>query len=164
MAKSTVSEYDVNAEYPIPQNTLVPITLQACTQEQVTYTNKKTGKPDGFLKWEWTFLVNDGEYAGTTLRASTEPKVTSSLVDGFPGPALPIVQALLQRELQIGEEVDTDLLIGLTAQCTVRHLDPRPRKNGDGFWYNVELEEIFPPYGQNVTGDVASPANDGPPF
>lgn len=157
MPKSSVSEYDPNANYPIPEDTLVPITLQSCEFVSVPYKDKKTGADKTFAKWEWTFLVHDGDYAGTTFRGSTEPRITSSEVEGFPAPALPIVKALLNRDLAIGEEVDTDELIGLQAQATVRHLDPRPRKQGDGFWYNVELAEIFPAYGQNVTGQSAQP-------
>ena len=46
--------------------------------------------------------------------------------------------------MDLGEEVDTDDLIGLSGQGTVRHLEPRAKKDGEGFWFNVELDELFP--------------------
>ena len=150
MPKSTVEQFDPSQLYPIPENVPVPVVLQACEQENVTFTyrqGKKAGQEGGFLKWKWTFLVDSGKYAGVQFDGSTEPKVTDSTQQEFLPLARPLVEALLGRPLQIGEEVDTDLLVGLHAVATVRHQDPRPRKNGDGFWYNVELNEIFPATG-----------------
>lgn len=156
MPKAAVSEFDPNDLYPVPENTLVPVQLQGCEQVIINFT-KKDGKPGSMVKWEWTFLVYDGDYAGTTLRGTTEPKITNAAERTFLPLARPYVEALLGRDLELGEEVDTDLLIGYKAMATVRHLEPRARKNGDGFWYNVEVDEVFPGYGENVTG-AATPA------
>ena len=153
MPKSTVVEDD---PYPIPLDTLVPLELIKC--EQVTVTPRDTSKRS-FAKWEWTFRVYDGEYAGQEIRASSEPKVTNASDAAFLPLARPIVEALLGRSLELGEEVDTDLLIGLKAQGSVKHLEPTPRKNGDGFWFNIELAEIFPAYPTNGTAPAQAPAD-----
>lgn len=158
MPKSTVEE---DSPYPIPENVLLPLQLQSCEAVTVNYTNKK-GDPASFHKWEWTFLVGDGEYAGLTIRGNTEPKVTNASEASFQPLARPLVEALLGRSLELGEEVDTDLLVGLKCQGTVKHLEPRARKNGDGFWFNVEVDEVFPAYGDNVTAGAV--AADAPPF
>ena len=166
MPKSVVAE---DSPYPIPTDTLVPAELVGCESVVVEYT-KKDGSAGSFPKWEWTFRVNDGEYAGVEVRGSTEPKVTSASEAAFLPLARPYVEALLARAIQVGEEIDTDDLIGLPCQLTVRHQDPRPRKNGEGFWFNVEVEEVFP-YGamtqtpRNTKPDAWSTAPHGnPPF
>ena len=73
--------------------------------------------------------------------------------------------------MELGEQVDTDDLIGLPVQGTVRHLEPRPKKDGEGFWFNVEVEELFPA-GMGKASNVAkedpwqagTTTYDAPPF
>ena len=143
--KSTVVEA---SNYPIPEDTLVPLKLESVTHVEVPFTYKKgakIGQPGIFVKWEWEFAIPEGEYAGLTVRGNTEPRITSGdQSSGDLQMARPWVEALLGRELDLGEEVDTDDLIGLPGQGTVRHLEPRPKKEGGGFWFNTELDELFP--------------------
>lgn len=160
MPKSTVTEFDTNDLYPIPVDLPVPVQLQAVTVETVEFTYKQgpnAGKPGSFLKWQWDFMVYDGEYAGTTFRASTEPKITNATESDFLPLARPLVEALKGRALEVGEEVDTDDLIGAKGLATVKHLPPRPRKSGEGNWYNVELNELFPSYPDHVTQAASAP-------
>jgi len=155
MPRSTVQEDD---PYPLPENVPLPVELMDCQQETVNF-QKKDGTPGSFPKWSWTFRVYDGEFDGTEFKAGTEPKITTATDAAFLPLARPIVEALLARPLEFGEDIDTDLLIGAKALATVKHQEPRARKQGDGYWFNVELDEIFPPYGTNVTGqDAAQPA------
>jgi hypothetical protein len=56
--------------------------------------------------------------------------------------------------------VDTDVLLGLPCQITVKHLEPRPKRDGDGFWFNTEVEDVLPAK-KNADGTVAY---DEPPF
>lgn len=159
MPKSTVVE---DSPYPIPEDTLVPLELIKCEAETVEYT--KDGKQKSFVKWDWTFRVHSGEYEGQEVRKGTEPKVTNASDSSFLPLARPVVEALLGRSLDLGEDVDTDLLIGLKAQGSVKHLPPRPRKNGDGFWFNVELDELYPAYPTNGTQPAVAPGVDAPPY
>jgi hypothetical protein len=154
MPKASVTE---DSPYPIPADVVLNADLTACEQVAIEYT-KKDGSPATFVKWEWTFRVTDGEYAGFEVRGNTEPKVTNATeASGSLSLALPYVEALLGRSIGLGEDVDTDDLIGLPVKLTVRHLEPRPRKNGDGFWFNVEVDEIYPALatnGGNPAGNV----------
>lgn len=152
MPKSTVQ---ADSPYPIPEDTLVPVTLVSVQEVDVKFTYKqgpKAGTASSFAKWEWNLIVSDGEFANVEIRGSSEPKITNaSVASGILPLALPYVEAFLGRGLELGEEVDTDHLVGLSAQITVKHQEPRPRRDGDGFWFNVEVEEIFPLHPTNGT-------------
>jgi hypothetical protein len=172
MPKSTVKEED---PYPIPLDTLVPLRLESVEFVSIDYTVKSgpnAGKPGKFNKWEWTFGVYDGEYTGLTVRGNSEPRITSlEERTGSLHLARPWVEALLGRELALGEEIDTDDLIGLAGVGTVEHLPPRPKKDGGGSWFNVALDELFPAgsMGQAVPsadpwGAAQAVAPDQPPF
>jgi len=166
MPKGTVREDD---PYPIPTDTLVPVVLTAVSEVNVPFTYKqgpKAGTAGSFTKWEWDCRVIDGEYTGVEVRGSTEAKFTNaSHASGFLALAKPFAEAFMGRETEVGEEVDTDQLIGLVAQATVRHLEPRPRRDGDGFWFNIEIDEIFPmapTNGQPVRPDPVPAGRVGP--
>lgn len=162
MPKSQVTEFDPNDLYPAPEDVALPVELIGCKQVTVEFKykqGKRAGETGSFLKWEWEFRVYDGPYAGVNFRGTTEPKITNATETDFLPPALPIVEALLGRSLQVGEEIDTDDLISLKAQASVKHLEPRARKNGDGFWYNVELNEIFPAATNAMNGGLTPNPN-----
>ena len=77
MPKSTVAE---ESPYPIPEDTLVPLRLESVEFVSIDYTIKSgpnAGKPGKFHKWEWTFSVYEGEYAGLNVRGNSEPPITS---------------------------------------------------------------------------------------
>ena len=143
--KSTVEEA---SNYPIPEDTLVPMKLESVTQVEIPFVYKsgaKIGQSGTFVKWEWEFLIPESEYAGLSVRGSSEPRITSNdQASGNLALARPWVEALLGRSLELGEEIDTDDLVGLSVQGTVRHLAPRQKKEGEGFWFNVDIEELFP--------------------
>ena len=136
------------SNYPIPEDTLIPLRLDSVTLVEIPFVVKKgarMGQEGIFTKWEWEFYVLQGEYAGLTVRGNSEPQFTAADVQGGSlSLARPWAEALLGRAIELGEEVDTDDLIGLPAQGTVRHLEPRPKKDGEGFWFNVEIDELFP--------------------
>ena len=67
------------------------------------------------------------------------------------------MEALLGRALTLGEEVDTDDLIGLAGVGTVEHLPARPKKDGSGNWFNVALDELFPAGSMGVNAPGADP-------
>lgn len=145
MPKAEVTNED---PYPIPVDTLIPLRLDTCTREVIEYVaskGKNIGTKQVFVKWEWTFQVVAGDYEGLTVRGNTEPKITGLLdQQGSLKLAKPFVEALLGRTIDLGEEIDTDDLIGLQCQGTVWQLPPRPKKEGQGNWYNVEIEELYP--------------------
>jgi hypothetical protein len=161
MPKGTVTEA---VNYPIPTETLCPAKLQSVDEVTVPFTYKKgdkVGQQGSFNKWTWTFKIYEGPYAGMTVEGSSEPNVTNAdTPSGFLALARPWYETLLGRELRLGEAVDTDVLLGLPCQITVKHLDPRPKRDGDGFWFNTEVEDVLPAK-KNADGTVAY---DEPPF
>lgn len=137
------------SNYPIPEDTLIPLKLEAVAQVEIPFTYRtgvKEGQSGTFVKWEWDFIVIEGEFAGLTVRGSSEPRFTSAdHASGSLALARPWAEALLGRSMELGEEVDTDDLIGLQAQGTVHHQEPRQKKDdANAFWFNVELDELFP--------------------
>lgn len=174
MPKATVREG--SDLYPLPEQTVFDAQLLSCTQETVTFTYRNgpnAGQPGSFDKWEWTFVITTpGEYNNIEIKGSTEPKITDANEnDGFLALARVYVEALLGRPIQLGEEIDTDDLLGLPCKLTARHEEPRPRKKGDGYWYNVAVDEVYPAGGAPAAAGVApaadpwaAPAVDEPPF
>lgn len=190
MPRATVTEG--GDLYPLPEQMIFDGQLLSCDHVDVPFTYKrgdKAGQKGTFPKWEWTWVVtNSGEYHGVEVKGSTEPKVTDASDTDFLPLARPVIEALLGRPIALGEDVDTDDLLGLPAKFTVTHQKPRERKNGDGFWYNVEVSEVFPasgapagvaasasvpqadpwaavtPGAQVPAGAAGVPAYDEPPF
>lgn len=161
MPKGTVTEA---TNYPIPTDTLCPAKLQSVEEVSVPFTYKrgdKAGQTGSFNKWTWTFKIYEGPYAGLTVEGSSEPAVTNGdTQSGFLHLARPWYETLLGRELRLGEGVDTETLLGLPCQITVKHLDPKPRRDGDGFWFNMEVEDVLPPK-RDASGAVSY---EEPPF
>lgn len=166
MPRSTVAEATL---YPLPEQVVFDATLLACEEVSVPFiykSGKHAGEPGEFQKWEWTFLItsDNREYDGVEAKGSTEPKITDANEnDGFLSLARPWVEALKGRELEVGEDVDTDDLLALPCKLTVRHDAPRARKTGDGFWYNVSVDEVFSA-DSTQTPRAPAPAAEGDPW
>lgn len=148
MPKATVRE---ESEYPLPDQTVFPARLDKVTEKTITFTYKpthaavtsgraKAGDEGSFTKWQWEFAITDGDYAGMTAYGDTPGKLTNREDDVVRQWS----ETLLGRELQIGEELDTDLLIGLPCSVTVRHEAPVPRRDGTGNFYPCPVDEVFP--------------------
>ncbi len=153
MPKATVRE---ESEYPLPSETMFPGRLEKVDETRRTFQYKahhaavkngrvKAGDEGEIVRWQWQFKITDGEYAGLTGYGETDPKVTNRSDDKVRQWA----ETLLGRELAIGEELDTDLLIGLPCTFTVRHDDPIPRRDGNGNFYPCPVDEVFPADGSS---------------
>lgn len=161
MPKSVAHEATL---YPLPEDTMFACTLQKVEAIEVPFTIKngpRAGQASTFHKWEWEFLIYEGEFTGQTAQGNTEPRITN--LDSKSGSLelpKPWVEQILGREIQMGEEVDTDSLLSLPCRITVRHLEPRPKKDGNGFWHNVEVCDVWGP----VRGEGGGVVYDKPPF
>lgn len=143
MPKATKVEED---EYRLPSDTLFPAVLDRVSIRTIEYTlkkdrgTKKAGEKDSFDKWVWEFRITDGAYKGDTAYGETEDRLTNredNLVRQWG-------ETLLGREIELGEEFDTDNVLGLPCQVTVRHEEPRQKKDGTGFFYGCPVDEVFP--------------------
>lgn len=156
MPQSTMRE---ESAYPLPEDVLLPAALTSVSVRTVNFTYKKGPNKDkagSFDLWVWEFEITGGDYAGMKAWGETEdnlnnleePRGRSKLVR-------PWAETLLGRQIEIGEAFDTDNILGLPCKITVKHEEPRPKKDG-GFFYGCPVEDVFP----------ASPAtsSDEPPF
>lgn len=142
MPKATMKE---EAEYRLPEDTLFPAVLDEVAVRTIEYTlkkdrgMKKAGEKDSFDKWVWTFRITDGPFKGEKAYGETEDRLTNREDNRVRQWS----ETLLGREIEIGEEFDTDSVLGLPCQVSVRHEEPREKKDG-GFFYGCPVDEVFP--------------------
>lgn len=148
MPRATMKE---ESAYALPADTLFEGKLNSVTVKTIEYTlkkdrgSKKAGEKDSFDIWEWEFEVTDGAYKGTRAWGTTEselnnleePRGRSKLVR-------PWAETLLGRQIQIGEDFDTDQIVGLPCKFTVVNEEPVEKKNGDGWFYGCSVDDVFP--------------------
>lgn len=144
MPKSVMRE---ESAYPVPEEVLLPAKLNAVTVRTVEFTYKKgerAGQPGSFDLWRWEFEVTDGDYTGLKLYGETEDELNNlEEPRGRAKLVRPWAETLLGRQIPIGEEFDTDDVVGLPCQITVKHEEPRPKKDG-GWFYPCPVEDVFP--------------------
>jgi hypothetical protein len=148
--------------YPHEQDTLYDARLIKVEQldfQGVYKQGPKIGQPRVTSKWEWSFEITSGQHAGDVVKGSTEPELNMLLQQAglFP-PCRPWVESLTGKEVFIGQPFDSDSVIGLPCRITVKHEEPQPRKNGDGFWYRETVLDVLPPAGS------AAAFSSEPPF
>lgn len=112
--------------------------------ENVKITPKDASKKP-FYKWRWTFEILSGvttgmEYAGTTVNGDTWDRITTA----EDNTARQWYETLLDREVALGEDCDTDLCIGHECQITVKYREPYLRKDGQGMITPFEVDDVYP--------------------
>lgn len=161
MPKTTMRE---ESEYSLPEDMLFPGRVLSIASRTIEFTvkkdgrGKKAGDKDSFDVWEWEFSIDDGPYATLKGYGTTESYLTNLAEPrGRTALARPWCETLIGRTIEIGEEFDTESLIGLPCQFTVVHEEPRPKKDG-GMFYGCAVADVFPvaPAAQNL--------NSEPPF
>ena len=148
MPKTTARE---ESKFALPAEVALPAILNSVTEEEVPYTDKKTGEARTFRKWSWEFQIADGDYAG--LRAWGE---TESFLSTHPNNKVrQFAEALLGGvEFEIGQDLDTDDLISLPCEIVVAHETYNKKDGTEG--YKCPITQVFP------AGTSYSP--DEPPF
>jgi hypothetical protein len=153
------SEMKQESEYMIPEETPVPARLDSVEvkefqskdrQTKQYLVDPKTGDPVMYKKWKWTFHVVDGPYAGVNVSQMTVPYI-STRADNV---VRQWAETLTGKQWGEAEGIDTDALVGLRCLLTVKHQAPRPKQNGDGMWYGLDVGDLFP----------ADALADSPPF
>jgi hypothetical protein len=152
------SDMKVESEYMIPEETPVPVRLNAVEVKEFQSKDRDTkalqfdkdGNPVMYKKWNWEFQVCDGPYTGVRLSKLTAPYISTrddNLVRIY-------AETLTGKTWGESEGIDTDDLVGLKAVALVKHQPPRPKKNGDGNWYGLDLADLFP---ADALGDSEPP-------
>lgn len=135
MPKSTMAE---EAEFKLPKEVALPAVLNAVEEKEIPYTDKKTGKPAVFRKWQWEFEVTDGPYMGLRAWADTENRLTN-----HPDNKVRLfAEALFSAEFEIGQDLDTDDLLGLPCEIVVDNV-VHEKKNGD-LSYLCPVVQVWP--------------------
>lgn len=150
MPSSTMRE---ESEYKLPADTPLPAILVSVEEREIKY--KRDGKDKKFVKWEWEFEITEGEYAGLHAYGESENYLSTH-------PDNKVRQwgeVLRDQPFEVGEGIDTDLLLGLPCVLTIRHDPPRPKKDGSNF-YPCPVDQVFPE-GTNVIG---AGQEESPPF
>ena len=144
MPKATMRE---EAEYALPAGEYFPARLDSVSEKEIEFFKKdkngnRTEEKSSFTKWVWEFKITDGDYTGMKAWGETEDRVTNredNLVRQW-------AEALLGKELEIGDEFDTDAVLGLPCLLTVRHDEPRTKRDG-GKFYGCPVDEVYPASG-----------------
>lgn len=140
------------SDYAAPEGVPLPARLQAVTYRRTQFEYKphhravqegtaKVGEIGVVEAWRWEFEVVEGDHKGVRLFGETPPKITERNRAGQ------WIRALLGRDLDAGEDVDTDDLIGLLCQVIVTHQEPRVTSRGSLFHpcpvTDVQASDVF---------------------
>lgn len=113
----------------ITEGDLVNTRLESVELREFTYNNEPVKK----LRWNFT-ITDEGPWMGKTVNGETSEKFTA-----HPNcRAYNWVAAISGRSYNAGEELDTDVLIGLPERVMIGH---KPGKDGR-VWMRVK--EVFP--------------------
>lgn len=99
----------------IPDGAVVPVKLIEVNVDHKEGVSKRTGEPYSFDRLKWKFQVTEGPHEGKYVFADSG----ADLVEG--SRFWNFVGVLRGREVQYGEPVDVDDVIGLTADALVKH-------------------------------------------
>lgn len=132
MPKSTLSE---EAEFKLPKDE--PLVCQLNKVEVKTINYKKNGEDRSFDRWIWEFEVIDGPYAGLRAWAETEDRLTThpdNKVRQF-------AEALIGAEFEIGQDLDTDDLLGLPCEVVVDNIVEEGKERN---YYKCPVAQVWP--------------------
>lgn len=134
----------IETEYKYPDDITYPCRLVDVEMLEIPYFKKdasgqRTNEQDIFRKWRWTFEVTAGPYLGQDLRGDTEAEMTTREDNRLRQWA----ESLLGKAVEVGEDFNTDDIIGLPCIVTVKHEDPRPKKDG-GMFYPCVVDDVMP--------------------
>lgn len=135
MPKTTMEHED---EYKLPKGVGFPALLVKVEEKSFPY--KKDGEDRTFTKWEWEFLITDGEYSGLHAWGETPPKLTNREDNKVRHWA----QALTGIDYDMGDGLDTDDLLELPCVVVVDNIK-EPKKGSAGeFYYKTPVVDVFP--------------------
>ena len=161
MAKATVAK---GSEYFFEEGQFVA-RLDEVTEKHVEFTYKAhhkavqrkpelLGTKSSFDNWEWLWTLLEGPQEGQTITLTTDPKVE---LEGF-SPAKVAFEALQGEPLELDQDIDTDMVVGLKARIVLTHMEADTR--GDRTYYNTRVTDVLP----LRDGDEDVELSDEPPF
>lgn len=166
MVQSTVKEQD---EYLFEEGVAYEAVLKSVDSRKIEFVYKdsspavkagraKAGEKGEFEQWRWTFKVTKDDGSTWDVNADTQPGLTSREGDR----ARTFAETLLKRQFGVGEDFDSDSVVGLPCALTFEHRDPVKKKNGDMGFY-CEVLDILPA-GSGGAPMRSSIFDEEPPF
>jgi hypothetical protein len=164
MPKATVEQ---GSAYFLPEGEFVAI-LRSVEDRITKFTYKShhkavqsgrqnAGDEGQIHRWKWTFELLSGEKTGSDVVLETDPSIE---LEGF-SPARMAYEALQGEPLELGQDIDTDLVVGMKARLVLKHMPPR--EAGDRVFYDTKVTDVLP--AKDGDESAASPWDgDEPPF
>lgn len=158
----------VGSEYRYPEGVQFAGRLVSVKEEKIAFVYKadsaavkagraKAGEKGEFKKWRWTWAFTGEDHKGDTVTSDTDPEVTNS-AENKPRQYF---ETLLGRPMGLGEDFDTDAIVGLPCMFTVLHRDPVVRRDGKGTGYYCDVADVFPPGGERAAYDPFAALGEG---
>lgn len=124
----------------LPEDTIFRAQLEEIKPKEISWPDKQNPgqtKTATLLQWWWVIKgAPDEKYIGRKIKGECDAKLTNHPGNRFHNWA----ETLLGREIPAGVGVDTDDLVGLSADISVRH---EPDKKDPGKSYE-RLDEVLP--------------------
>lgn len=160
MARATVQQ---GSKYFFEEGEFLAI-LREVEEKHVDFTYKshhkavqngkaKAGDPGSFDHWIWKFDLLQGERAGQEITLETDPSVE---LEGY-SMARVAYEALQGEPLELGQDIDTDLVVGMRARLVISHMPER--QSGDRVFYDSKITDLLP-----VRDGDDVELSDEPPF
>ncbi|GAB3863277.1 hypothetical protein GCM10028801_30520 [Nocardioides maradonensis] len=146
MPRATLAE---EAEFKLPKDEPLPAELSSVEVKHLEGTSTRTGKDYSFDKWIWEFKIIDGPYAGLRAWAETEDRLTTHPDNKVRQYA----EALLGAEFEIGQDLDTDDLLGMPCEIVLDHV---VEEGKDRNYYKCPVAQVWP-IGTSLAQQDATP-------
>jgi hypothetical protein len=136
------AEVEDQPDLTIPEDTIVPARLDEIKIHEFTWTDYKDkdnpGKPMQKTSqvFNWWFEVTGGEYKGRRVKGQTDLRLSNHPRNKFRMWA----EALLGRDLPVGMKIDTDDLVGLACELSIKHKADKK----DASKKYEEIDEVMP--------------------
>lgn len=132
--QATVQDDNTNADL-IPEDTILTAKLLSIAPKDIAWTKDGERKTATLLNWKFE-ITSNGEYQGKWVWGSTPSVMSMNANNRFRNWS----EVLLGRPFAVGEALDTDDLLGLTADVMIGH---RPDKKDPEKKYQ-EVSDLLP--------------------
>lgn len=123
-------------KWRLPAETVFPAQLQSVTVRTIKF--QKNGEDRSFDKWVWEFMITEGEFSPLKAIGETDAALTN-----HPNNKVrPWAEALRGAEFQLGEDLDTDDLIGLP--CLIEVANTEEVGRGGEIFYKCPVTAVYP--------------------
>lgn len=133
----------------VPEDTIIRCQLVEIKPKMINWNDKQTGEAKSRQMLEFWWQVKAPErFSARKLKGECDAKLTNHPDNRFRQWA----EALLDRQIPVGMGIDTDDIVGLTADVTVRH-----EKSKDGQRIFERVDMVMPASGGGIDQSSTPP-------